>query len=95
MLVVGNPCNTNALIGMENSPDLPRKNWHALTRLDENRAKVGGIQGGAFAAARRWWFVVLDFAVAADLALLARWACIWVGGDHMPTGVGEHMRMEN
>ena len=39
MLVVGNPCNTNALIGMENSPDLPRKNWHALTRLDENRAK--------------------------------------------------------
>jgi len=39
MLVVGNPCNTNALIGMENAPDLPRRNWHALTRLDENRAK--------------------------------------------------------
>jgi len=39
MLVVGNPCNTNALIGMENAPNLPRKNWHALTRLDENRAK--------------------------------------------------------
>ena len=39
MLVVGNPCNTNALIGMANAPDLPRRNWHALTRLDENRAK--------------------------------------------------------
>lgn len=39
MLVVGNPCNTNALIGMENAPNLPRRNWHALTRLDENRAK--------------------------------------------------------
>jgi malate dehydrogenase (NADP+) len=41
MLVVGNPCNTNALIGMANAPDLPKRNWHALTRLDENRAKVG------------------------------------------------------
>ncbi|EFN59784.1 hypothetical protein CHLNCDRAFT_29326 [Chlorella variabilis] len=39
MLVVGNPCNTNALIGMANAPDLPKRNWHALTRLDENRAK--------------------------------------------------------
>ena len=46
MLVVGNPCNTNALIGMANAPDLPRRNWHALTRLDENRAKVRcGSQG--------------------------------------------------
>jgi malate dehydrogenase (NADP+) len=39
MLVVGNPCNTNALIGLANAPDLPKRNWHALTRLDENRAK--------------------------------------------------------
>lgn len=38
-LVVGNPCNTNALIAMENAPNIPRKNFHALTRLDENRAK--------------------------------------------------------
>jgi hypothetical protein len=38
-LVVGNPCNTNALIAMENAPRLKRKNFHALTRLDENRAK--------------------------------------------------------
>ena len=34
--VVGNPCNTNALIAMENAPNLDRKNFHALTRLDEN-----------------------------------------------------------
>uniref|UniRef100_A0A061R3V3 malate dehydrogenase (NADP(+)) n=1 Tax=Tetraselmis sp. GSL018 TaxID=582737 RepID=A0A061R3V3_9CHLO len=39
VLVVGNPCNTNALIAMENAPTIPRKNFHALTRLDENRAK--------------------------------------------------------
>jgi malate dehydrogenase (NADP+) len=37
VLVVGNPCNTNALIAMENAPRIPRKNFHALTRLDENR----------------------------------------------------------
>ena len=39
VLVVGNPCNTNALIAMENAPRLRRSNFHALMRLDENRAK--------------------------------------------------------
>ncbi|KAL6764527.1 lactate dehydrogenase/glycoside hydrolase [Haematococcus lacustris] len=39
IIVVGNPCNTNALIAMENAPRIPRRNFHALTRLDENRAK--------------------------------------------------------
>lgn len=39
VMVVGNPCNTNALIAMENAPRLNRRNFHALTRLDENRAK--------------------------------------------------------
>eukprot|EP01024_Parvocaulis_polyphysoides_P067121 TRINITY_DN7964_c0_g3_i1.p1 TRINITY_DN7964_c0_g3~~TRINITY_DN7964_c0_g3_i1.p1 ORF type:complete len:425 (-),score=79.60 TRINITY_DN7964_c0_g3_i1:769-2043(-) len=39
VIVVGNPCNTNALIAMENAPSIPRKNFHALTFLDENRAK--------------------------------------------------------
>lgn len=37
VLVVGNPCNTNCLIAMENAPDLPRQNFHAMTRLDQNR----------------------------------------------------------
>ncbi|CAD7705107.1 unnamed protein product [Ostreobium quekettii] len=39
VVVVGNPCNTNALIAMENAPDLPPKNFSALTRLDQNRAR--------------------------------------------------------
>jgi len=39
VVVVGNPCNTNALIAMENAPNLKRKNFHALTRLDQNRAR--------------------------------------------------------
>eukprot|EP00268_Persea_americana_P015444 TRINITY_DN17120_c0_g1_i1.p1 TRINITY_DN17120_c0_g1~~TRINITY_DN17120_c0_g1_i1.p1 ORF type:complete len:441 (+),score=97.58 TRINITY_DN17120_c0_g1_i1:238-1560(+) len=39
VIVVGNPCNTNALICLKNAPNIPAKNFHALTRLDENRAK--------------------------------------------------------
>jgi malate dehydrogenase len=39
VIVVGNPCNTNCLIAMSNAPDVPRDRWHAMTRLDENRAK--------------------------------------------------------
>ena len=39
VLVVGNPCNTNCLIAMNNAPDLPADRWHAMTRLDENRAR--------------------------------------------------------
>lgn len=38
VLVVGNPCNTNCLIAMHHAPDLPRKNFYAMTRLDQNRA---------------------------------------------------------
>jgi len=37
-LVVGNPCNTNCLIAMNNAPSVPRDRWYAMTRLDENRA---------------------------------------------------------
>jgi len=37
--VVGNPCNTNCLIAMNNAKDLPKDRWFAMTRLDENRAK--------------------------------------------------------
>lgn len=39
VLVVGNPCNTNALIARENARDIPANRWFAMTRLDENRAK--------------------------------------------------------
>jgi malate dehydrogenase len=38
VLVVGNPANTNAFIAMKSAPDLPRKNFTAMLRLDHNRA---------------------------------------------------------
>jgi len=39
ILVVGNPCNTNCIIAMNNAPGVPRDRFFAMTRLDENRAK--------------------------------------------------------
>jgi malate dehydrogenase len=39
VLVVANPCNTNALIAKQNAPDVPADRWMAMTRLDQNRAK--------------------------------------------------------
>ncbi|MDB6175803.1 MAG: malate dehydrogenase [Chthoniobacteraceae bacterium] len=39
VLVVGNPCNTNCLIAMNNAKGVPSDRWFAMTRLDENRAK--------------------------------------------------------
>jgi malate dehydrogenase len=39
VLVVGNPCNTNCLIAMNNAKEVPSDRWFAMTRLDENRAK--------------------------------------------------------
>jgi malate dehydrogenase len=38
VLVVGNPANTNAMIAMNNAPDLKREQFSAMTRLDHNRA---------------------------------------------------------
>ena len=40
VLVVGNPCNTNCLIAMNNGRELPADRWFAMTRLDENRART-------------------------------------------------------
>jgi len=40
VLVVGNPCNTNALIACHSAPDIPNSQFHAMTRLDENRGKA-------------------------------------------------------
>src|SRR4029079_7389821 len=39
ILVVGNPANTNALIAMNNAPNIDNKRFTALMRLDHNRAK--------------------------------------------------------
>lgn len=40
VFVVGNPCNTNALIAMNHAPDVPNDRFFAMTTLDENRAKA-------------------------------------------------------
>lgn len=39
VFVIGNPCNTNCLITMNHAPNIPRKQFYAMTRLDLNRAK--------------------------------------------------------
>lgn len=38
VLVVGNPCNTNAYIAKAVVKNIPAKNFFAMTRLDQNRA---------------------------------------------------------
>lgn len=38
VLVVGNPANTNCLIAASNAKGLDRRQFHAMTRLDHNRA---------------------------------------------------------
>jgi len=40
VLVVGNPANTNALICSYYAPSIPKENFSAMTRLDQNRAKA-------------------------------------------------------
>src|SRR5579864_1148539 len=40
VLVIGNPCNTNCLIAMNNAKEIPRDRWFAMTRLDENRSRA-------------------------------------------------------
>jgi len=38
VLVVGNPCNTNAAIAKASAPNIPEANFFAMTMLDQNRA---------------------------------------------------------
>jgi malate dehydrogenase len=40
VLVVGNPCNTNCLVGCRNGKGIPAERWTAMTRLDHNRART-------------------------------------------------------
>ena len=40
VLVIGNPCNTNCLIALNNAKEIPRDRWFAMMRLDENRARA-------------------------------------------------------
>ncbi len=59
VLVVANPCNTNALVAHRNAPDIPADRWFAMTRLDENRAKAqiaakAGVSVGAVTRMAVW-----------------------------------------
>ena len=38
VLVVGNPCNTNALIASHYAPSIPKSNFTGMTRLDQTRS---------------------------------------------------------
>jgi malate dehydrogenase len=40
VFVVGNPCNTNCLIAMNNAPNIPKDRFFAMTALDELRART-------------------------------------------------------
>lgn len=40
VLVVGNPANTNSLICSKYAPTIPKENFTAMTRLDQNRAQA-------------------------------------------------------
>jgi malate dehydrogenase len=40
VFVVGNPCNTNSLVAMNNAKGIPADRFFAMTSLDENRAKA-------------------------------------------------------
>ncbi|XP_065159101.1 malate dehydrogenase, cytoplasmic [Atheta coriaria] len=40
VLVVGNPANTNALVCSRFAPSIPKENFTAMTRLDQNRAQA-------------------------------------------------------
>ncbi len=59
VLVVGNPCNTNALIALHAAKGVPADRFHAMTRLDENRAKAqiakkAGVTSGAVTNVGIW-----------------------------------------
>jgi malate dehydrogenase len=52
ILVVGNPCNTNCLIAMNNARSVPPDRWFAMTMLDQNRAVTQlAIKSGSATAA--------------------------------------------
>lgn len=59
VLVVGNPCNTNCLIAFNNGKSVPAERWHAMTRLDHNRAvaalaKKAGVGNAAVTCMTIW-----------------------------------------
>ena len=59
VLVVGNPANTNALIARHAAPEVPAERFHAMMRLDHNRAAGqlaarAGVSAGAIEHLHVW-----------------------------------------
>lgn len=59
VIVVGNPCNTNALILSAHAPRIPKRQIHAMLRLDHHRAKAllakkGGVDLGKVTHVSVW-----------------------------------------
>lgn len=51
---MGNPANTNALICAKYAPSIPRENFSAMTRLDQNRAQVWKMSNDFFLCISLW-----------------------------------------
>merc|ERR1712037_115138 len=54
ILVVGNPANTNALICSHYAPSIPKENFSAMTRLDQNRAAHATVNGSPAGLDEAW-----------------------------------------
>ena len=96
VLVVGNPCNTNALIACHAAPDIPNSQFHAMTRLDENRGKAQianklGVTAGQVSNLAIWgnhsntMFPDFYHARAAGESVLEKAGEGWGQGDFMDT----------
>lgn len=96
VIVVGNPCNTNALIAMHAAKDIPRERFTAMTRLDENRAKAQiarklGLGAGDIRRVGIWGnhsdTMFPDFynATAAGAPVLAQCGEEWLQGEFLKT----------
>ena len=58
ILVVGNPANTNALIAMNNAPDIPRERFTAMTRTGPSTAPTSPCWSARARAPRGWSAVI-------------------------------------
>ena len=97
VLVVGNPANTNALIAMNNAPDVPDTRFSALTRLDHNRAiaqvvKKTGVRASSVRKVSVWgnhaatqYPDLSPATVAGEPALAVIDDRDWVENDFIPT----------
>lgn len=75
VLVVGNPANTNAWICSHHAPSIPKENFTAMTRLDQNRAQA--------ALAARLNVSVINFSIISNMNL---YTLISILNEYLQTG---------